>query len=125
MQIIGNDVIGLPGQNLTEKELHALVGIADGLTPTEIATAIDTDTMQLRHIETNLRHKLGAKTKTHTVSRGFVTGVLITRALCFLLAFSMALDMGDDFTRARRARSQSTRSVQSRARTRTRNSGLC
>ncbi len=119
-QITGNDVIGLPGQNLSPNELRVLVGLADGETPTQIAHAVKTDTVGLRHMERDIQGKLGGKTKTHTITRGFVTGVLITRALCLILAFSMAVDDGNDFTRIR-TRTRTTRTV----RVRTRNDGLC
>lgn len=118
-QIIGNDVIGLPGQNLSPRELRVLVGLADGETPTTIAHSVGVDSVGLRHIERDVQTKLGGKTKTHTISRGFVTGVLITRALCLLLAFIMATECSDDFTRIR------TRTPTARVRVRSRREGEC
>lgn len=120
--IIGNDVIGLPGQNLNLTELKVLVGLADGETPTQIARSIDTDTIGLRYIERNIQGKLNGKTKTHIITRGFVTGVLITRALCLLLVFCMTVGNNSDVTRTRtRTRTRTSRTV----RVRTRSSGIC
>ncbi|MEF1335190.1 helix-turn-helix transcriptional regulator [Vibrio rotiferianus] len=99
--IKGNDVICLPGQNLTKPERRVLLGLADGETPTELKIALDADNMSLRHLELNLMAKLGAKTKTHVVSRGFVLGVLVSRALCLVLAFSMATDFDNNWSRIR------------------------
>ncbi|MCF1458162.1 MAG: hypothetical protein LPH21_11595 [Shewanella sp.] len=100
-QVTGNDVIGLPGQNLTQTELRALVGLADGETPSQTAQAVATDSIGLRAIERQLQRKLGAITKTHLIALGFVTGVLITRALCLLLAITFTTDDGQQFTRIR------------------------
>lgn len=113
----GNDVICLPGQNLTNKERRVLLGLADGETPTELKVELDADNISLRHLELNLMAKLGAKTKTHIVSRGFVLGVLVSRALCFVLAFSMATDFDNNWSRIRvrtRTRSEITRTVRNK-----------
>lgn len=95
-EITGEDVIGLPGQNLTSKELRVLVGLADGETPTKIAQVVQADRTELRHIEGNIQRKLGAKTKTHMVARGFILGVLMPRALCLLLAFMAVIGSYDE-----------------------------
>ncbi|MEQ5770033.1 hypothetical protein NFH98_20895 [Halomonas sp. H33-56] len=84
--IVGEDVIGQGGQNLTAEELTVLVMLADGATPSAIETAVNGDRAAVRQIERNLRAKLGAKTKTHTIARGFVLDVLAPRALCLLLS---------------------------------------
>lgn len=100
-QITGSDVIGLPGQKLTDTELRVLVGLADGETPTQLARAINADPVSLRHIERDVGAKLGAKTKPHIVTRGFVTGVLMTRALCLMLCLTMAFDSANDGVQVR------------------------
>lgn len=115
-QITGNDVIGLPGQNLSYPELRALVGMADGETPTQVANATGLDLVALRHIERDIQAKLGGKSKTHTIARGFVTGVLITRALCLCLMMFMAIDDAGNFTRTR-SRTGRTQIVRVRTRT--------
>lgn len=99
MRLIGNDVICESGQKLTDAERRVLFGLAEGETPTEIKNAIKCDTMSLRNIEIRLMDKLGAKTKTHIVSRGFVLGVLFSRALCLILALVMSnpgIDIASD-----------------------------
>lgn len=104
-EITGEDVIGVPGQMLTQPELRLLVGLADGETPTQMSAAVGIHRDQLRHLESTLQAKLGAKTKTHIVTRGFITGVLIPRALCLLLSVTAALDVGhDDAARNRTGR---------------------
>lgn len=104
-EITGEDVIGVPGQMLTQTELRLLVGLADGETPSQMAAAVGIHRDHLRHLEGALQAKLGAKTKTHIVTRGFVTGVLITRALCLLLCVTAALDVAhDDAVRNRTSR---------------------
>lgn len=116
--ITGNDVIGLEGQNLNNRELRTLVGMADGEPPYQIAAAVDTDSMGLRHIERNIQHKLGAKSKTHIITRGFITGVLIPRALCLLLVFSTVLDTSTDMYRTGRVRNARVSAARTRTRTR-------
>lgn len=105
MRLIGDDVICESGQNLTETERRILFGLAEGETPTEIKNALQCDTMSLRNIEIRLMDKLGAKTKTHIVSRGFVLGVLFSRALCLMLAIILSNpDTGsDDWSRLARS----------------------
>lgn len=84
--IQGEDVIGLPGQTLTSTELRALVGLADGHAPSAVAAALKADASTLRRLEASIKAKLGAKTHPHMITRGFVLGVLVPRALCLLLA---------------------------------------
>ena len=91
MEIKGDEVIGLHGQNLSYQELDLLVSLADGLTPSQIATKLNTDTATIMKHEAQIRAKLGAKSKPHMISRGFVLGLLIPRAFCFLLALTAAI----------------------------------
>lgn len=84
-EVSGEDVIGLPGQNLTQDELLVLTGLANGNSPTKIGTHLQVDTLTMRHIESSIKGKLGAKTHPHMIARGFTLGVLIPRALCLLL----------------------------------------
>lgn len=104
--IKGEDVIGTPGQNLTKDELTLLVHHADGTQPDCLADALGTSSSHIRQLESSLRAKLGAKTKPHMVGRGFVLGVLMTRALCLLLtvaSVNTALN-GEDVLRTRNNR---------------------
>ncbi|WP_372830551.1 hypothetical protein [Pontibacterium sp.] len=95
-QIQGTDVIGLPGQNLTDTELTVLVGLADGQTPGQIKQALHTaDANQLHSLEQRIRAKLGARTKSHMISRAFILGVLAPRALCFMLAIICTAQSAD------------------------------
>lgn len=88
MEIQGNEVIGIQSQSLTETELHILVALADGKTDNEIEKTLGTNvTIASRPIFA----KLGAKTKSHMVSRGFLLGVLLPRALSALLCLTMVL----------------------------------
>lgn len=105
-EIMGEDVIGMPGQNLTTDELRVLVGLADGETPTQISRAVNADKIRLRHIESHIQGKLGARTKTHMIARGFVLGVLMTRALCLMLAVTAAINSGDNFQNRRHIRTR-------------------
>jgi hypothetical protein len=79
--MIGNDVVGIPGQNMTEAELRALVGMADGETPSATSEALSIKPSFLPLVESNIRRKLGAITKPHMITRGFVLGILRPRAL--------------------------------------------
>ena len=108
---LGNDVIGLPGQCLDVAELTHLVKLADGQTPREIERATGADRLRQQQLESTLRAKLGARTKTHMIARGFVLGVIAPRALCLLLAaLSINAAPGDHFsTRApKRSRTPAT-----------------
>lgn len=111
-QIHGEDVIGIPSQNLTHTELRVLVGYAEGLAPSAIATSISAGSAALRSIEANIRAKLGARTQPHMIARAFTLGVLIPRALCLLLAAINALEGTHDALRTRNTRrSRSTPSI--------------
>lgn len=102
MEITGEDVIGLSGQQLTAPELRVLVGLADGETPSQISQAVQVPASSLRHIEASIQAKLGAKTKPHMIARGFTLGVLIPRALCLMLAILATFEVDDDALRVRR-----------------------
>ncbi|HCG9411640.1 TPA: helix-turn-helix transcriptional regulator [Vibrio parahaemolyticus] len=115
MRLIGNDVICESGQNLTDAERRVFLGLAEGETPTEIKNALKCDTMSLRNLEIRLMGKLGAKTKTHIVSRAFVLGLLFSRALCLMLALALSHpgDGSDDWTRIARG-GRTTRTIRIR-----------
>lgn len=81
MEIVGEEVIGLPGQSLSWAELRVLVGLADGETPSGIGKAISADKTSVMLYERSIKAKLGAKTHPHMISRGFTLGVLLPRAL--------------------------------------------
>ncbi len=109
MKLIGADIILNDSHILTEKEQAVLFGLADGKTPTEIKASINCDNMQLRNIEVNLIMKLGAKSKTHLISRAFALGLLITRTLCLLLALSQITPANQNWTRIAKTRTPQTR----------------
>lgn len=115
--IEGADVIGTPGQNLTTDELTLLVHHADGTAPDRLAAALGTSTSRIRQLESSIKAKLGAKTKPHMVGRGFVLGVLMTRALCLFLVVASANSAlnGEDVLRTRNNRT--SRKEQSDTRT--------
>ncbi|SFB46232.1 hypothetical protein [Azotobacter beijerinckii] len=113
-KILGDDVIGLPGQNLTPTELRVLVGLADGHAPSVVAADIHTDASTLRRVEASIKAKLGAKTHPHMVTRGFTLGVLIPRALCLFLALLGALESLDVDGMRQRAPKRSRIASQSR-----------
>lgn len=96
-----DDVIGQPGQNLTDPELAILVAMANGNSSPTIAQAIKVDTSTLRLLEMRIRAKLGAKTPSHMVARGFILGVLLPRALCMLIATSCAVATDHNSNRTR------------------------
>lgn len=83
--ITGEDVIGTPGQNLNNDELRLIVHLADGTGKNQIIKDLNSNPAHLRQLESNLKAKLGAKTKTHIVGRGFILGILIPRALCLMI----------------------------------------
>lgn len=87
-EIQGQEVIGIQSQSLTDKELHILVALADGKTDREIEKELGVNvTISSRPIFA----KLGARSKTHMMSRAFLLGVLLPRALSALLCFAMVL----------------------------------
>lgn len=91
-EVIGQEVIGQPGQCLTGAELRYLVALADGSTPQEIEDGLGLDRCQARTLEGGLLGKLAARNRAHIITRGFTLGVLIPRALCCLLAFFAAIE---------------------------------
>lgn len=99
MEIQGDEVLGLPGQALTPKELRILVGLADGETPSAIGRAVGIDSQVMRHFEASIKRKLGAKSSPHMIARGFTLGVLVPRALSLMLAFLCASEHMDDANR--------------------------
>jgi len=103
-QIQGEEVIGLPGQNLTENELFVLVSLAEGVPTPVIAEKMQLDTLGMRQVESSIAGKLAAKNKVHMITRGFTLGVLIPQALCVLLCFISALEIDQDFTRPKSQR---------------------
>lgn len=80
-QITGSEVIGTPGQNLDERELRYLVGLADGDNTAQLTAATGVQPHQLAFVEASIRNKLGARNKSHMLARAFTLGVLQTRAL--------------------------------------------
>lgn len=114
MTTVGEDVIGRPGQNLSAEELTVLVMQANGATPSEIERCVNGDGHAVRQIERSLRAKLGGKTKTHTIARGFVLDVLAPRALCLLLSV-MSVGLTPDAQTNRVPRRGSTPASASRA----------
>ena len=107
-EVAGEDVIGFPGQNLTIDELTVLVGLANGESPSQIGAGIHADTVTMRHIESSIKSKLGAKTHPHMIARGFTLGVLCSRALCILLALSSVAEHPNDALRTRTGRRSRT-----------------
>lgn len=103
-RLIADDVIGVPGQNLTPCEMVVLVGLANGNSPNDIGTALQADTLTIRSIESSIKAKLGAKTHPHMIARGFTLGVLFSRALCIFLALVSAVESQDEGSRNRSSR---------------------
>lgn len=106
--VIGEDVIGLTGQNLTKDELLVLVGLANGDSPNKIGASLNADALAMRHIEASIKAKLGAKTQPNMIARGFTLGVLIPRALCLLLSLLCATEHSDDSNRNQTRRNSRT-----------------
>ena len=106
--VIGEDVIGLTGQNLTKDELLVLVGLANGDSPNKIGASLNADALAMRHIEASIKAKLGAKTQPNMIARGFTLGVLIPRALCLLLSVLCATEHTDDSNRNQTRRNSRT-----------------
>jgi DNA-binding CsgD family transcriptional regulator len=91
IELKNDDVIGMPGQNLSELEREILVAMANGNAQPAIMQATQIDPATFRMLELQVRKKLGASTPGHMVSRGFVLGVLLPRALCALIATSCVI----------------------------------
>lgn len=107
-QIQGEEVIGLPGQNLTDRELFVLVSLAEGVPTPVIAEKMHLDSIGMRQVESSILGKLAAKNKVHMITRGFTLGVLIPQALCVLLCLISALEIDQDFTRPKSQRRSRT-----------------
>ncbi|UYV20942.1 hypothetical protein K1Y77_17125 (plasmid) [Halomonas qaidamensis] len=81
-----DDVIGHPSQHLTPQEIAHLVALANGNAPSAITVMHGTSRTEQQQLERGLRAKLGAQSKPHMITRAFVLGVLLPRALCLMLA---------------------------------------
>jgi DNA-binding CsgD family transcriptional regulator len=114
LEVQGEEVVGVPGQNLTTEELRALVATADGLPSALLATSMQLDELQVRHLERSIQAKLGAKNKAHMITRGFTLGVLMPQALCLCLCVISALELDHDFFRQRSQRRTRTTQEHSR-----------
>lgn len=114
VQIHGDEVIGYPGQNLTDSELFVLVKTAEGFPTPVIAHELHMDDVGMRLVERNILSKLGAKNKAHMITRGFTLGVLVPQALCLMLCVISVLEVDTDFTRQRSQRRSRTLSEHSR-----------
>ena len=108
VQIHGDEVIGYPGQNLTDHELFVLVKTAEGFATPVIAEELQLDDISMRLMERNILSKLGAKNKAHMITRGFTLGVLVPQALCVMLCIMAALEIDTDFNRPRSQRRSRT-----------------
>ena len=108
LEVQGEDVVGLPGQNLTQDELLVLTGLANGDSPNKIGANLKVDTLTVRHIESSIKAKLGAKTHPHMIARGFTLGVLFSRALCLFLAVISVAEHPGDTMRTRSGRRSRT-----------------
>lgn len=108
LEVTGEDVVGLPGQNLTQDELLVLTGLANGDSPNKIGATLQVDTSTMRHIEASIKAKLGAKTHPHMIARGFTLGVLFSRALCLFLAIVSVAEHPGDTMRTRGGRRSRT-----------------
>lgn len=91
MHLNTDDVIAVPGQNLTALQRDVLMAMANGNGNAAIMQATQLDAASLRMVELEIRDKLGAKTPSHMVARGFVLGVLLPRALCMVLVTCCAI----------------------------------
>lgn len=114
LQIHGDEVIGYPGQNLTEHELFVLVKTAEGFATPVIAQELHMDDIGMRLVERNILNKLGAKNKSHMITRGFTLGVLVPQALCLMLCVMATLEIDTDFNRQRSQRRSRTLTEHSR-----------
>ena len=114
VQIHGDEVIGYPGQNLTDNELFVLVKTAEGFPTPTIAQELHMDDVGMRLVERNILSKLGAKNKAHMITRGFTLGVLVPQALCLILCVIAALEVDTDFNRPRSQRRSRTLTEHSR-----------
>jgi DNA-binding CsgD family transcriptional regulator len=113
--IVGDEVIGQPGQHLSHRELHVLVRLADGVPTATIAKRLNIDPIGMRQVESAIMAKLGARNKMHMITRAFTLGVLIPQALCMLLCLAAILEANSDFTRPGRQRRDRTLTETSRS----------
>lgn len=114
VQIHGEEVIGYPGQNLTNDELFVLVQTAEGVPTPVIAEQLNIDANGILLVERNILGKLAAKNKSHMITRGFTLGVLVPQALCLMLCVIASLEVDDDFNRPRSQRRSRALSEHSR-----------
>ncbi|MCE1119079.1 hypothetical protein [Pseudomonas sp. NMI795_08] len=114
LEVQGDEVVGVPGQNLTAEELRVLVATADGVPGAVLASTMQLDELQLRHLERSIQAKLGAKNKAHMITRGFTLRVLMPQALCLCLCVISALELDHDFFRQRSQRRTRTTPEHSR-----------
>jgi DNA-binding CsgD family transcriptional regulator len=112
--IVGDEVIGLPGQHLSNQELNVLVRLADGVPTPIIAQHLDIDPVSMRQVESAIMAKLGARNKVHMITRAFTLGVLIPQALCMLLCIAAVFEIENDCTRPSRHRRDRTMTETSR-----------
>lgn len=115
VQIHGEEVIGYPGQNLSDNELFVLVKTAEGFPTPVIADELNLDDAGMRLVERNILSKLGAKNKAHMITRGFTLGVLAPQALCLMLCLIAVLEVDTDFNRQRSQRRSRTLTEHSRS----------
>jgi DNA-binding CsgD family transcriptional regulator len=108
VQIHGEEVIGYPGQNLSDSELFVLVKTAEGFPTPVIADELQLDDAGMRLVERSILSKLGAKNKAHMITRGFTLGVLAPQALCLMLSLIAVLEVDTDFNRPRSQRRSRT-----------------
>lgn len=101
MHLNTDDVIAVPGQNLTALQCDILAAMANGNNQAAIMRATQLDAVGLRMAELEIRDKLGAKTPGHMVARGFILGVLLPRALCMVLVTCCALANDHNSNRSR------------------------
>lgn len=93
MQISGEEVLGLPGQNLSAEELRLLVMLADGESNQAMSDALSMPVPALRFVENSAVRKLGARSRSHLISRAFMLGVLLPRALAVSLAVLLLIGL--------------------------------
>lgn len=62
-EIQGQEVIGRPGQNLTQHELFVLVGIAEGIPSQVIAERMDAEPIALRRSRPPFRPSWARRTR--------------------------------------------------------------
>lgn len=82
--VIGDDFVATPGQDLDPQELRLVLGLAEGIPPHEIAQALGTTAPNLRDLETSATRKLGARSRGNLIARAFQTGVLQSRHFAIL-----------------------------------------